>query len=186
MSSFNGALMKISQELTQEQLEKMKFRCIEDIPKSIREKATKGFELFSVLMERNKLGPDNTDFVVSLLTDIGRLDLAKLLDDEKKCPSNQLPSDEELAKLQIATRVITENLGRRWRAYGRKLGMTETKLDHISQKHPNDLEEQVVLLLKEWRKIHKAEAKTDTLIEALRSCDQNFTADLIETELQKM
>lgn len=90
------------------------------------------------------------------------------------------------AKLDIATKVITDNLGRKWRAYGRKLGLPEAKLDHISQKHPNDLEEQVVELLKEWRKMQKAEAKTDTLIQALRSCDQNYTADLIQTELEKL
>ncbi|NP_001292569.1 FAS-associated death domain protein [Esox lucius] len=185
MSSFNSILLKISGELIGEQLEKIKFLCIKDIGKNRLEKMTTGFQLFTVLMERNKLGPDNTEFLVSVLTQIGRLDLAEIIDGQKELPSNQLPSDEEQAKLEIATQVITENLGKKWRAYGRKLGLTETKLDTISGKHPNDLEEQVLCLLREWRKIHKAEAKTDTLIKALRSCDQNYTADLIETELEK-
>uniref|UniRef100_A0AAZ3PTZ4 Death domain-containing protein n=1 Tax=Oncorhynchus tshawytscha TaxID=74940 RepID=A0AAZ3PTZ4_ONCTS len=69
--------------------------------------------------------------------------------------------------------------------HGRVLGLPEAKQDHIAQKHPNDPEEQVVELLKEWRKMQKAEAKTDTLIKALRSCDQ-YTADLIQTELEKL
>lgn len=34
--------------------------------------------------------------------------------------------------------------------------------------------------------MQKAEAKTDTMIKALRSCDQNYTADLIQTELEKL
>lgn len=63
------------------------------------------------------------------------------------------------AKLDIATKVITDNLGRKWRAYGRKLGLPEAKLDHISQKHPNDLEEQMVELLKEWQKCRKLRPK---------------------------
>ncbi|CAB1339486.1 unnamed protein product [Coregonus sp. 'balchen'] len=166
----------------------MKFLCLKEIGKNRLEKITSGFQLFMVLMERNKLGPENTVFLVSLLTDIGRIDLAdKITNCESQYAGspNYLPNDEQ-AKLDIATKVIIDNLGRKWRAYGRKLGLPEAKLDHISQKHPNDLEEQVVELLKEWRKMHKAEAKTDTLIKALRSCDQNYTADLIQTELEKL
>ncbi|XP_055754930.1 FAS-associated death domain protein-like [Salvelinus fontinalis] len=189
MSTFNNSLLlKISGELVGDQLEKMKFLCINEIGKNRLEKMTSGLQLFMVLMERNKLGPDNTVFLVSLLRDIGRLDLA---DKFTNCESqyagspNYLPNDEEQAKLDIATEVITNQIGRKWRTYGRKLGLPEAKLDHITQKHPNNLEEQVVELLKEWRTMQKAEAKTDTLIKALRSCDKNYTADLIQTELEK-
>ncbi|XP_013981936.1 FAS-associated death domain protein [Salmo salar] len=189
MSTFNSVLLKISGELVGDQLEKMKFLCIKEIGKNRLEKMTSGLQLFTVLMERNKLGPDNTVFLVSLLTDIGRLDLAdKLTNCESQYAGspNSLPNDEEQAKLDVATEVITNRIGRKWQTYGRKLGLPEAKLDHIAQKHPNNLEEQVVELLKEWRKMQKAEAKTDTLIQALRSCDQNYTADRIQTELEKL
>ncbi|XP_024295667.1 FAS-associated death domain protein [Oncorhynchus tshawytscha] len=189
MSTFNSILLKISGELVGDQLEKMKFLCNKEIGKNRLEKMTSGLQLFMVLMERNTLGPDNTVFLVSLLTDIGRLDLAdKLTNCESQYAGspNSLPNDEEQAKLDIATEMITNNIGMKWRTYGRKLGLPEAKLDHIAQKHPNNLEEQVVELLKEWRKKQKAEAKTDTLIKALRSCDQNCTADLIQTELEKL
>ncbi|XP_029622911.1 FAS-associated death domain protein-like [Salmo trutta] len=189
MSTFNSVLLKISGELVGDQLEKMKFLCIKEIGKNRLEKMTSGLQLFMVLMERNKLGPDNTVFLVSLLTDIGRLDLAdKLTNCESQYAGspNYFPNDEEQAKLDVATEVITNRIGRKWQTYGRKLGLSEAKLDHIAQKHPNNLEEQVVELLKEWRKMQKAEAKTDTLIKALRSCDQNYTADRIQTELEKL
>ncbi|XP_070985873.1 FAS-associated death domain protein-like isoform X1 [Oncorhynchus clarkii lewisi] len=193
MSTFNSVLLNISGELVGDQLEKMNFLCITEIGKNRLEKMTRGLQLFMVLMERNKLGPDNTVFLVFLLTDIGRLDLAdKLTNCESQYAGtpNYLPNDEEQgklrAKLDIATEMITNNIGKKWRTYGRKLGLPEAKLDHIAQKHPNNLEEQVVELLKEWRKKQKAEAKTDTLIKALRSCDQNCTADLIQTELEKL
>ncbi|KAL1007049.1 hypothetical protein UPYG_G00081220 [Umbra pygmaea] len=188
MSEFNRILLRISGELDSEQLERINFLCIGQIGKKKREKITNGFQIFTVLMELNKLGPDNTGFLVSLLKDIGRIDLVEQIKNfERQCPGplNQLPNNEEQAKLGIATEVITNNLGRKWRVFGRKLGLTEAKLDHISQKHPNDLEEQVVCLLEEWKKKEQAEAKTDTLINALRSCGQNYTADLIETELKK-
>ncbi|XP_020344271.1 LOW QUALITY PROTEIN: FAS-associated death domain protein-like [Oncorhynchus kisutch] len=189
MSTFNSILLKISGELVGDQLKKMKFLCNKEIGKNRLEKMTSGLQLFMVLMERNTLGPDNTVFLVSLLTDIGRLDLAdKLTNCESQYAGspNSLPNDEEQAKLDIATEMITNNIGRKWRTYGRKLCLPEAKLDHIAQKHPNNLEEQVVELLKEWLKKQKAEAKTDTLIKALRSCDQNCTADLIQTELEKL
>uniref|UniRef100_A0A8C7H3Z6 Fas associated via death domain n=1 Tax=Oncorhynchus kisutch TaxID=8019 RepID=A0A8C7H3Z6_ONCKI len=181
MSTFNSILLKISGELVGDQLKKMKFLCNKEIGKNRLEKMTSGLQLFMVLMERNTLGPDNTVFLVSLLTDIGRLDLAdKLTNCESQYEQGKLP------KLDIATEMITNNIGRKWRTYGRKLCLPEAKLDHIAQKHPNNLEEQVVELLKEWLKKQKAEAKTDTLIKALRSCDQNCTADLIQTELEKL
>uniref|UniRef100_A0A4W5MIL3 Fas (tnfrsf6)-associated via death domain n=1 Tax=Hucho hucho TaxID=62062 RepID=A0A4W5MIL3_9TELE len=165
----------ISGEPVGDQLEKMKFLLTSD------QWLTTFHGPF--LMERNILGPDNTIFLVSLLTYIGRLDLA---DNLAETYLHSMASSPFPKKLDIATEVITNNIGRKWRTYGRKLGLPEAKLDHIAQKHPNNLEEQVVELLKEWRKMQKAEAKTDTLIKALRSFDQNYTADLIQTELEKL
>lgn len=87
------------------------------------------------------------------------------------------------AKLDIATDVIAENLGRTWRKLGRKLGLNDVKLDSISKRHPTELEETARELLKEWRKRRGAEARTKELIEALRSCQLNLTADKVEDRL---
>lgn len=87
------------------------------------------------------------------------------------------------AKLHIATEVIAENLGRAWRKLGRKLHLTDVKLDSISKRHPTELDETAVELLKEWRKNCGAEARTEELLEALRACDLNMTADKVEKSL---
>lgn len=92
-------------------------------------------------------------------------------------------SPPPLAKLDIATEVIAENLGKAWRKLGRKLGLTEVKLESISKRHPTDLEETVLELLKEWRKSRGAEARTEELIRALRACQHNLTADKVEHRL---
>lgn len=81
--------------------------------------------------------------------------------------------------------MISEQLGRKWIKYGRKLKIAETKLEGIQEKHPRNLEEQVRELFKEWMKMHKAEAKVDELIRALRDCDLNYTADVVQMNLQK-
>lgn len=80
--------------------------------------------------------------------------------------------------------MIVEQLGRKWLQYGRKLGIAEFKLEGIQEKHPRNLEEQVRELFKEWKKARKADAKVDELIMALRTCDLNYTADLVERKLQ--
>uniref|UniRef100_A0A3Q1GPP7 Death domain-containing protein n=1 Tax=Acanthochromis polyacanthus TaxID=80966 RepID=A0A3Q1GPP7_9TELE len=92
--------------------------------------------------------------------------------------------DKSPSKLDIAAEVIVENLGRNWRKLGRKLGLTDVKLESISKRHPTDLEETAVELLKEWRKSKGAEAETKYLIAALRACQQNLTADKVEDRLE--
>lgn len=87
------------------------------------------------------------------------------------------------AKLDIAKEVITENLGKNWRKLGRRLGLTDVKLESISKRHPTELEETAVELLKEWRKNRGAEARTEDLLNALRVCQFNLTADKVEAKL---
>lgn len=87
-------------------------------------------------------------------------------------------------KINIATDVIMEQLGRNWKKVGRKLGLNDTKLDSIQDKRSSDLEEQVRELIKEWIKIERENARVEILIKALRDCKQNYTADLVEKKLQ--
>lgn len=88
------------------------------------------------------------------------------------------------AKLNIATEVIAENLGKNWRKLGRKLQVSDVRLDSISTRHSTDLEETAVELLKEWRRSKGAEARTEELIRALRDCQFNLTADRVEDKLR--
>lgn len=83
----------------------------------------------------------------------------------------------------MATEVICQNLGKFWRRVGRKLGLSEVKLDSISKRHPTDLEETAVELLKEWRKLRGPGAQAEVLIEALKACDLNLTAHTIESRI---
>lgn len=93
------------------------------------------------------------------------------------------PPPRPSAKLNIATEVTAENLGRHWRKLGRKLGLTDVKLESISKRHPTELEETAVELLNEWRRKRGAEARAEDLIKALRACQLNLTADKVECRL---
>nr|XP_057933643.1 protein FADD [Doryrhamphus excisus] len=185
MSSFNALLLGISDDLKDEQLKKLMFLCRDMVRKREAEKITSGVQLFQCLTERGELKQDKTESLSQLLRQINREDLADKLDNFHtldECKNNQ-PCPTEKAKLDIATDVIAENLGRTWRTLGRKLGLTESKLDSVAGRYPPDLEETARDLLKVWRKSRGAEAHTEDLIKALRACQQNLTADKVEDRI---
>ncbi|CAB1439732.1 unnamed protein product [Pleuronectes platessa] len=163
----------------------MKFLCREKIGKKDMEKINSGIKLFQFLTERGQLGAGKTEALSEVLQQIHRSDLADKLTTLESLGVNteSEPDQEEKAKLDIATEVIAENLGRNWRKLGRKLGLNDVKLDSIGRRYPTELEETVVELLKEWRKSRGAEARTKQLIEALRACQYNLTADKVEDKL---
>ncbi|XP_070706069.1 FAS-associated death domain protein [Pempheris klunzingeri] len=186
-SNFNAVLLEISNQLSAKQLDDIKFLCRDMIGKRDLEKINSGRELFQVFTERGRLGADNRDFLSGLLVHVHRLDLSEKLKSFHSHPGWG-GTDDRLnaavkAELDSATEVIAENLGRTWRKLGRKLGLAEVKLDSISNRHPTDLEETAVELLKEWRKSRGAEAQVEELIRALRACQYNLTADKVEHRL---
>ncbi|XP_048829692.1 protein FADD [Brienomyrus brachyistius] len=185
MDTFAPVLLRISDGLKTENLEAMKFLC-SDIGKKKLEKVDKGIQLFQYLQEMQKIGVGNTQYLRSLLKNIKRPDLVEILDEFEKHgpgPQEDLPDAAERDKLDIATQVIVDNLGKDWRMYGRKLGIKDAKLDHIREKHQYNLHEQVIELIQEWRKMRGAKAKAEDLIQALRKCNLNLTADLIGQKL---
>uniref|UniRef100_A0A3Q4BJM5 Uncharacterized protein n=1 Tax=Mola mola TaxID=94237 RepID=A0A3Q4BJM5_MOLML len=177
--SFNAFLLKISNQLSEEQLNNMKFLCRDTIGKRDMEQIKTGIGLFQILTERRKLGTDDMGLLRELLTQIQRYDLVdkvKYFETFQMSTVNQ-PDTKENAKLDIATDVIADNLGRNWRKLGRKLGLTDVKLESISKRHPTELDRTVIELLREWRKNRGAEARIEDLIKALRDCEFNLTAD---------
>lgn len=76
---FKAILLEISDQLSEDQLEKLKYLCQDEIGKRRMEKIDSGTKLFVVLKERGKLGEDNTEFLGQLLSEIRRDDLLEKL-----------------------------------------------------------------------------------------------------------
>ncbi|XP_061740709.1 protein FADD isoform X1 [Nerophis ophidion] len=187
MSSFNALLLHISDQLTADQLYKVKYLYMDVLGKREAEKIFQGIQLFQCLVERGELSQHNTDLLSQRLKQIQRQDLSDKLDNFRTSDStSSQPSQEEIAKLDIGVDVIAENLGRNWRKLGRKLGLNENKLESIAQRYPCDLEEMARQLLREWKKSRGAEVNTAELIKALRECQQNLTADILEEKIKCM
>ncbi|XP_060796911.1 protein FADD [Neoarius graeffei] len=187
MDRFKVVLLKISEKLSRDNLDKLKFLCVKIIGKKKSEEISSGIQLFECLIERAEIGPNNTELLRELLTNIGQQALLEIIDSyEGQAISTDLPDEAELEKINCAIEVIVEQLGRKWLQYGRKLGISEAKLEGIQEKHPRNLEEQVRELFKEWKKMRKAEAQVDQLIKTLRACDLNYTADIVERKIQDL
>ncbi|XP_077445776.1 FAS-associated death domain protein [Stigmatopora argus] len=170
-------------ELTTEQLECLKYLCVDKVGRRVSETIDSGVKLFQCLTERGELRQDKREILSELLKEIQRQDLSEKLisfqSQPHECAGTHL-CDAKRAKLDIATDIIAENLGRDWRKLGRMLCIKEVKLDSISMSHPNNLDETVRELLKEWRERRGSEVRTEELIRALRACQQNLTADKVE------
>lgn len=182
---FKKVLLEISNELSSSQLEQLKFLLRDkNFGKKVLENIDNGLKLFELMKERNDLAANKTELLSKLLKDINRQDLAEKIDNFIIQPDPNYDLDEvEEEKLKIATEVIAENLGKNWRKLGRKLGLTEVRLDSISSRHPTDLQETAMELLKEWRKDQRADAQVKQLIDALRACQMNLTADKVEKKI---
>lgn len=181
MDPFKAALLKISNGLSRDNVTKLTFLCQHKIGKKKSEEVESGFQLFELLIQRTEIGPDSSELLRELLESVGRQDLLEILDNyEQGSAPEDVTDRKELEKINIATDVLVEQLGRKWLQFGRKLGISDGKLDGIEEKHPRNLEEKVREVIKEWKKLRKEQAKVDELIEALRACKQNFTADLVK------
>lgn len=77
---FNAVLLNISNQLSDDQLEQIKFMCRDMIRKREMETIDTGIKMFQVLTERGKLGADNKDYLCQLLREIQRHDLSEKLD----------------------------------------------------------------------------------------------------------
>ena len=96
MTEFFSVLLHISDDLRDDNLEKMKFLC-QDLGKRRLEKIDSAIKLFQELMQRQELGPNNTEHLKILLNKIRREDLAVTLNNfESQCPGPQnLPDKTE-------------------------------------------------------------------------------------------
>lgn len=182
---FRAMLLSISNQLDQNTLDSLKFLC-KDVGKKKLEKINKGIELFECLIEKGQIRPDDTELLRSLLNSVGQTVLIEHIDNYLRGSTANagLLDAKEQEKIKIATDVLLEQLGRNWKKVGRKLGLNDTKLDSIQDKHSCDLEEQVRELIKEWIRIERENAQVKNLIKALRDCKQNYTADLVEKKLK--
>lgn len=97
MNKFKVMLLDISDKLGRDNLSKLTFLCGSIIGKKKSEEISTGTQLFECLIERAVIGPDNTEYLRKLLTDIGQHALLEIIDSyEGQAISPDLPDEAEL------------------------------------------------------------------------------------------
>ncbi|NXL07007.1 FADD protein, partial [Mesembrinibis cayennensis] len=179
MDPFLALLHSFSSSLSDRELSSLKFLCREQIGKRKLESVQSGGELFNILLEQQLIARGKVSFLEDLLKNIKREDLVSQLkqfveEGEANAPDDQLDVHEKPFE------VICENVGRDWKMLMRKLGISEVKMDRIVTANPSNLREQLVQSLREWQKGKGKDAKVTDLIKALRGCNLNLVADIVE------
>ncbi|NWT69854.1 FADD protein, partial [Prunella himalayana] len=175
---FLSLQLSISSDLSDAELDAMKFLCRDKISKRKLEMVRKGLELFSILMEQQVIAPNKLGFLKELLEHIKRGDLLSLVAQfeqrELHAPDDQPDEHEKPFD------VILAHVGREWKKLMRELGLSEVKLFKVETAYPFDLEEKVLQALQEWQKWKGKDAKVADVIKALRGCNLNLVADKVE------
>lgn len=102
----------------------------------------------------------------------------------KTSPSSSVSLLFSLLDLQVAFGIVYDNVGRDWKRLARVLKLSEVKIDGIEERYPRSLSEQVRETLRVWKIVEREKATVSELVNALRICQLNLVADLVEEALQ--
>ncbi|XP_010137029.1 PREDICTED: FAS-associated death domain protein [Buceros rhinoceros silvestris] len=190
MDPFLTLLHTFSLSLSAAELSSLKFLCQDKIRKRRLESVQSGIELFTILLEQQDITRYDVTYLEELFKNIKREDLVSQLkqfaeEGEVRAPGDQ-PDADEKRRQKEAIRVICNNVGRQWKMLMRELEFSDVHMDRIVAAHPFDLREQLVQSLREWQSRKGRDAKVTDLIKALRCCNLNLVADLVEQELARL
>lgn len=178
MDPFLVLLHSLSGSLSNSDLMELKFLCRGRVGKRKLERVQSGLDLFSVLLEQNDLERTRTGLLRELLVSLRRHDLLQRLDDfEAGVTASAAPGE---ADLRVAFDIVCDNVGRDWKRLARFLNLSEVKIDGIEERYPRSLNEQVRETLRVWRNTEREKATVAGLVRALRACQLNLVADLVE------
>ncbi|KAM9302131.1 FAS-associated death domain protein [Gastrophryne carolinensis] len=186
MDEFAVMLLKISEQLRNNELKDLKFLCCDKIPKKTLESISSGTDLFTKLCELDDISRDNLDFLIKLLQHIKRNDLiaeVKKFQTPLSREENNLQTAEDEDRMGQAFDIIADNVGREWKRLMRYLGVTDPVMEQVIYANPYNMREQIIQCLREWKKKKQDNATVPALIKALESCRMKLVAERITEAL---
>ncbi|KAM4845086.1 FAS-associated death domain protein [Thomomys bottae] len=178
MDPFLVLLHSVSAGLSSAELTELKFLCLGRVGKRKLERVQSGLDLFTVLLEQSELEPGRLGLLRELLGSLRRHDLLRRLD-AFEAAAGAAPG---AADLHAAFDIICDHVGRDWRRLARQLKVSDTRIDGIEERYPRNLTERVRESLRIWKDTERENATVAHLVKALRACQMNLVADLVEEQ----
>lgn len=169
-------LLDLDKRLRPDELDTLKYLCKDFIPVRRLEVITRALNLWEVLEERDRMGPDSVEFLKTLLKDgTSREDLVKSVTEYEQKTRGIIHEPDSSRRFHKDFDIISENVNiRKWRTLARKLGLSDVVIDGLAEKYQGDVREQIRRALTLWSTTENA--TEESLLDALRSCDMNMIA----------
>ncbi|XP_075044383.1 FAS-associated death domain protein [Mixophyes fleayi] len=182
MDNFSVILLRISGQLSEKEINDLKFLCREKIAKKKLETISSATDLFTKLQEQTDITQDDLGFLVQLLQSIERRDLVEELRKyQPACAREETAGDwaQDRDQLDRAFDIICDNVGRDWRRLMRSLGMTDPIMEQVMDAHPRNMREQLMQCLIKWREKKRDDASVTALMHALECCKLRLVAEKV-------
>ncbi|EDO44917.1 predicted protein [Nematostella vectensis] len=164
MTNFRALLLKISDELTSENLSSMRFVCRDVIPAGRLEHFRRPIDMFVEFERLNRLDEKNRDFLASILVQIGRPDLRNLL----------LEITDSTGNVQQVY----------WKVLGRKLGLKENIIESIDVDYRR-IQEKAYQMLLAWQRTMSKKATVQALMDGLARSGRRDLCEMTEEIMEK-
>eukprot|EP00058_Branchiostoma_floridae_P002426 XP_002587914.1 hypothetical protein BRAFLDRAFT_87302 [Branchiostoma floridae] len=130
---FVQTLLRISDELTEEETANVKLFCLHLIPKGQAAQLRRAVDVFQKLMELDKIDQENLDFIEEILERIGRQDLIRDVLRRFQPPDREIPENPELqpATSQQGTNAEGNETSNTYVVVNGQMCMIQETLDHL-------------------------------------------------------
>eukprot|EP00058_Branchiostoma_floridae_P002421 XP_002587909.1 hypothetical protein BRAFLDRAFT_87297 [Branchiostoma floridae] len=130
---FVQTLLRISDELTEEETANVKLFCLHLIPKGQAAQLRRAVDVFQKLMELDKIDQENLDFLREILERIGRQDLIQNVLRSFQPPDREIPENPELqpGTIQQGTNAEGTETTNTYMVVNGQMRMIQETLDHL-------------------------------------------------------
>ncbi|XP_035659418.1 uncharacterized protein LOC118404449 [Branchiostoma floridae] len=202
---FVQTLLRISDELTEDETTIIKLCCLHLIPKGQATQLRRAMDVFVKLIELDKIDRENLEFIEEILERIRRQDLIREVLQPFQPPNREIPENPDLQpeypehpsenlELQSGTSLegttadgdvqgyfddVIEEVSNKWDDLARELGFNdnEIKVIQVSERDPDHRCRE---MLTRWRNREGRGATLQVMIQALKSIRETRTAESLE------
>lgn len=177
--SFRELLIDLSDRISSDELETLKFYCSGFVLTARREDIVTPVQLWEAVMEKGRMSSSDTTFLQELI--IKAIHRNDLLDRVIQYTNRVVHVPTQPALIR-EFKFVADNVNlRKWRDLVRTLGITDADIDRLAEQYPTNVREQIHHALLLWESRSGTRASRAVLKDALRNCELRLLADNFES-----